>query len=98
MMWQDWVIMGVQGGFVLALIPTLRDPAAKPPLFTCVLTTIGLGIMAFCFVTLHMWASVVSLSTMMLMWGVIGYQRYQIDTAAKRARATYCARPCARVS
>jgi hypothetical protein len=97
-MWQDWVIMGVQAGFVCALVPTLRDPIAKPPLFTCVLTTIGLGVMAFCFLTLHMWASVVSLSTMMAMWGIIGYQRYHIDTEAQRAQATFRAQSRARAS
>lgn len=81
MMWQDWVIMFVQWGFILSLIPTVRDPLAKPPFATCVGTVGGLAVMTFCFATLGMWASVMSLSVMTVLWGVIGYQRYVIDSA-----------------
>lgn len=72
MMWQDWVIMFVQWGFILSLIPTVRDPLAKPPFATCVGTVGGLAVMTFCFATLGMWASVMSLSVMTVLWG--GYR------------------------
>ncbi len=85
-MWQDWVIMGVQCGFIGALVPTIRDPVAKPPLTTCVLTVVGIAVMAFCMFTLSMWASGVLLSVMAILWGIIGYQRHLIDRAKAQER------------
>lgn len=82
MIWQDWVIMIVQWGFILALVPTIRERHAKPPLTTCVMTVVGLVAMAICFATLGMWASVLSLSVMAVLWSIIGYQRNAMNAAA----------------
>jgi hypothetical protein len=54
MSWQDWVLSGSELGFVLALIPAIRDESVSIPLKTSVPTAVFLTANAIAFSTLDL--------------------------------------------
>jgi hypothetical protein len=77
-MWQDHVIAGVQWVFAIALIPALVEKQHKPPMWTSVITALGLAIIAFAQATLGLWHSTGVCLVIALMWAVLAIQRSRL--------------------
>ena len=74
MIWQDWVISMVGWSFSLALLPSVLYKA-KPARLSCVLTGVGLLILAFTMATLELWMSCASNILCGSLWLVLLFQR-----------------------
>lgn len=74
-MWQDTVLSIISITFTIALVPALykREP---PPLFSCVLTALGLTGIVICYATLGSlgWSAICTASTA-LCWWALAYMR-----------------------
>lgn len=78
-MWQDWAIAIIQWVFVVALIPTIRDPLAKPKFSSSLLTAVLLTAMSGTFVTLELWNGAFSSLAIAIAWYILAFQRWKID-------------------
>lgn len=73
-MWQDVVIMLCQIVLAVALIPMLFYPS-KPPLKTSFGNSAALITMGFCFLTLELLVSAVSVTVIGFLWFILAIQR-----------------------
>lgn len=78
MKWQDIVIAVCQLSFLPAMMPTILGKD-KPPLLTCVLNTIIVSIVVFCFVTLRLWFAAATGLTTGFVWLTLAIQKYNMD-------------------
>lgn len=75
-MWQDYVFAIGNWVFVIAMIPTIRNPH-KPPLSASVTTAVTIFVFAITFWTLGMYASVITSSALCGAWSVVAYQKWR---------------------
>lgn len=88
-MWQDVVIMTVQWGFVLFLIPAALHPTEKPPFLTSLLTAIGLFVIGGSLFTLGFLWSTISACAVATMWSVLAFQRWRMNRKSGESLLTW---------
>jgi hypothetical protein len=74
MIWQDYVISGVGWAFALALAPTLRPSATKPPALTSFCNAALLLILGLTVATLDAIFGAVAMILTAILWATIGIQ------------------------
>jgi hypothetical protein len=82
-MWQDWVLGAVQWVFALALVPTIKSCGQKPALPTGFLNTVGCVVVCVVFISLAMWCALIPTTLLAIEWGIITYQRYELDSITR---------------
>jgi hypothetical protein len=78
-MWQDYVIALVQWLFLIALVPSIRHPLNKPPLSSCIMTSVCGYVLCFTFGSLHLLNSTLASGALATAWALLAYQRYKLD-------------------
>lgn len=73
MRWQDFVIGAISIVFALGLVPSIRG-SNKPAILTSLVTSIGLTVMGFVDLTLHLWITAVICVISGVLWGVLLWQ------------------------
>lgn len=67
MIWQDIILMLGGFGFVIALVPAVRN-REKPPVSTSLMTGSILVIFVICYAALDLWLAFVATITTAVMW------------------------------
>jgi hypothetical protein len=78
MRWQDIVIAVAQISFVFAMLPSIVSKD-KPAFATSVMNVFLVCAISFSLLTLHLWLSAITAITIAVTWGVLAFQKYQID-------------------
>lgn len=73
MRWQDFVIGAISVVFALGLIPSIRGNN-KPAISTSLVTGVGLVVMGFVDLTLHLWITSIICVISGILWGVLLWQ------------------------
>jgi hypothetical protein len=79
-MWQDYSFMACNALFVMAQIPTLRHRTDKPPMSSSLMTGALLMVITYTFWSLTLHVSAFSAFVLGIVWFVIAYQKWRIDT------------------
>lgn len=78
MSWQD-IVLGVGSvGFVIALLPAMKN-RQKPPVSTCSINTVILISIICVYISFQLWLTVFIQIIITFQWIYIGWKRYQSD-------------------
>jgi fatty acid desaturase len=79
MIWQDYIMMGIQFWFFITLLPMLMHKDQKPPFSTSAGTGVALVILAFVLFTLQVSIGAIMTFVNGILWTIIAYQRYKLN-------------------
>jgi hypothetical protein len=66
--WQDWIIVSLQIGFIVALWPMFRKDAHRPDFWSAVMTAAFVTIFVYVYATMEFWRTVFFTSILALEW------------------------------
>lgn len=71
--WQDYVIVALQLGFSMALLPMFAKNAHRPELSSSLTTAVFVTVFVYVYATLGFWRTVIFTSVLGIEWWIIAY-------------------------
>jgi|GEM_PF-3236291 len=71
--WQDYLIVSLQIGFAMALLPMLKKDAHRPALASSLMTAVFVTVFVYVYATLEFWRTVIFTSILAAEWWLLAY-------------------------